>query len=161
MALVVLYRLEDALRVYGPNWQGAFHGGLRSDHGTWLAPSFDLVRDWAFCAITGLAVPLFAQIKSRWINPITKRVAQYSYGIYLSHVPILWICFTKLHLGNVAVAAGACTLLTALASFTLYHCVEKPGIGVGKHLSTRLVNRKARTRGLRYERPGGSTVPEL
>jgi peptidoglycan/LPS O-acetylase OafA/YrhL len=140
MILVTLYRLEDVLRVYGPNWQGVLHGSLRNDHHTWLPPSFDLVRDWVFCGIAGLAVPFFSDITSHWLNAITKRIAQYSYGVYVCHVPMLWLCFDRLHLGNAAVSAILTIILSALVSFALYHLIEHPAIQLGKHLSTRLVN---------------------
>lgn len=140
MALVALYRLEDILRVYGPNWQNLIHGTLRSDHQIWLPPSLDLVRDWVFCAAAGLAVPFFADIKSLWLNFITKRIAQYSYGVYLCHVPMLWVCFSLLHLNNVFVSAILAVLLTALVSYALYHLIEHPAIQFGKHFSRRLIN---------------------
>jgi peptidoglycan/LPS O-acetylase OafA/YrhL len=140
MTLVTLYRLEDVLRVYGPNWHSALHGALRNDHQIWLPMYLDLVRDWVFCGITGLAVPFFADIKLRFLNASTKKIAQYSYGIYLCHVPMMWFCFRILHLGNAAVSAVLCVFLTALTSFLLYHSIEQPAIRLGKHLSTRLVN---------------------
>lgn len=140
VALVTLYRLEDVLRVYGPNWLGALHGTLRNDHRIWLPPYLDLVRDWFFCGVTGLAVPAFADITNRWLNAITKRVAMYSYGIYVCHVPILWLCFTVLHVGNVAVSAILSVFLTALVSFALYKFIEHPGIQFGKHLANQLAN---------------------
>ena len=136
----MFYRLEDALRVYGPNWHGVLHGALRNDHRIWLPPSLDLVRDWVFCGITGLAVPFFAEIQSRYLNAITKRIAQYSYGVYVCHVPILWLCFNRLHLANAAASAILAVLLTALLSFALYHFLEHPGIRLGKLLATRMVN---------------------
>jgi peptidoglycan/LPS O-acetylase OafA/YrhL len=145
MALVTLYRLEDVFRVYGPNWLGALQGSLRNDHQIWLPPSLDLVSDWVFCGITGLAVPFFSDITSHWLNAITKRIAQYSYGIYVSHVPMLWVCFSLLHLGNMVAGAILSVLLTALLSYALYHFIEHPAIQFGKHLSTRLINGPALT----------------
>ena len=140
MALVAMYRLEDAVRVYGPNWYGMLHGALRNDHQTWLPPSLDPVRDWVFCGITGLTVPFFSDVTSRWLNAITRRIAQYSYGVYVCHVPMLWICFSLLHVGNVFTSAILTIFLTALVSFALYNLIEHPAIQFGKHLSTQLVN---------------------
>lgn len=140
MALVFLYRLDDVLRVYGLNWQGALHGALRNDHQISWPPYLDLVRDWVFCGTTGLAVPFFAEIQGRCLNAITRNIAQYSYGIYVCHVPVLWLCFDRLHLGNAAANAMLSVLLTALLSFALYHFLEQPGIRLGKLFATRLVN---------------------
>lgn len=140
MILAVSYRLEDALRVYGPNVLGALNGAVRSDHRIWLLPYLDLVRDWVFCGITGLALPFFAEISSRWLNAITRRIARYSYGIYVCHVPILWLCFSKLHVGFVAINVITSVFLTAIVSLALYRFVEHPGIRFGKHFATRLVS---------------------
>lgn len=140
LAIVTLYRLEDLLRVYGPNWQGILHGALRNDHSTWLPPSLDLVRDWVFCGITGLAIPLFSDVTSLWLNATTKRIAKYSYGIYVSHVPMLWLCFSLLHVGGIFASAALTVVLTTLISIALYRFIEHPAIQLGKHLSTRIVN---------------------
>jgi peptidoglycan/LPS O-acetylase OafA/YrhL len=140
IALVALYRLEDVLRVYGPNWQSTFHGILRNDHQIWLPPSLDLVRDWLFCGAASLTLPLFSDISSHWMNALTKRVAQYSYGVYVCHVPLMWLCFNRLHLGNSALSVIMTVSLTALVSIAVYHIIEHPAIQFGKHLSARLVN---------------------
>lgn len=139
VALVMLYRLEDIVRVYGIDWHGLLHGTFRNDHKIWLPPSLDLVRDWAFCAVTGLAIPFFADVKGVWLNASTRTIAQYSYGVYLCHVPMLWVCFSLLHFGNVFVSAILTVLLTALVSFVLYHVIEHPAIRFGKQFSKRLV----------------------
>lgn len=139
LTLVLLYRLEDVIRVYGLNWHGLLHGSLRNDRQTWLPASFDLVRDWLFCALTGLAIPFFADISNRSINAITLRIARYSYGVYLSHIPILWLCFSLLHIGNVFASAILAVILTAFASIVLYRTIESPAIQLGKRVSTRML----------------------
>lgn len=141
MALIMLYRLEDALRVYGPNWQGLLHGTLRNDHRVWLPPSLDLIRDWVFCGVVGVAVPFFKDIKSLWLNSVTRRIAQYSYGVYVCHVPVIWVCFSLLHFGDVFTSAILTVFLTALLSFALYHLIEHPAIQLGKHFTARPANR--------------------
>jgi peptidoglycan/LPS O-acetylase OafA/YrhL len=142
-SLVLVYRLADALRVYGPGILGALHGAVRNDHRIWWPSYFDLVRDWLFCAATGLAIPLFLQIRSRWLNWISKQIAKYSYGIYVCHVPILWLCFVRLRVGSMATSAALAILLTAIVSFLAYHCLEDPAIRVGKRLASRFVQRRA------------------
>jgi peptidoglycan/LPS O-acetylase OafA/YrhL len=133
--LVVFYRVLDALRVYGPALLGALHGTLRSDHGVWWPPFLDLVNDWAFCGITWLAIPHFAGISIHWLNAISSRIAQYSYGIYVSHVPLLWLCFKRLHIGSLAVSSVLSLILTAIVSMLLYHMLEDPAIRFGKRLA--------------------------
>ena len=139
IALVVFYRLADAVRVYGPGVLGALHGVVRNDHRVWWPAYLDLVRDWLLCAAVGLAIPLFLEVRSRWLKSISKLVARYSYGIYVSHVPILWFCFIRVHVGSAVVSALLAILLTAAIAVLVYHWIEDPAIRVGKRLATRVV----------------------
>jgi peptidoglycan/LPS O-acetylase OafA/YrhL len=140
MLLVALYRLVDALRVYGPNLFPPLDGALRNDHRIWWPPYLDLVSDWVFCCLTAMAIPLFADIKNGSLNKLSNKVAQYSYGIYVCHIPILWFCFTRLHLGYLATSAILSIFLTGLVSLALYHCIENPAIRLGKLLAMRLTD---------------------
>ena len=137
IALVASYRVVDVIRVYGPAPLGALHTGLRSDHRIWWPQYLDLVRDWVFSGVTGLVIPHFAQIGSRWINLISKTVARYSYGIYICHIPILWLCFARFHLGSASIRAAVSVVLTGMTSFVLYHRLEEPAIRLGKRAATR------------------------
>jgi peptidoglycan/LPS O-acetylase OafA/YrhL len=103
----------------------------------------DLVSDWFFCAAVGLAIPMFLEVRSRWLKSISKLIARYSYGIYVSHVPILWFCFTRVHLGSAAVSALLAVLLTTAISVFVYHWIEDPAIQVGKRLTTRVLHGRA------------------
>jgi peptidoglycan/LPS O-acetylase OafA/YrhL len=140
LALVLLYRIEGVLGVYGPNWRGALHGALRNDHLAYLPPSYNLARDWASCGIAGLAVPFFSDARNIVLNALTRNIAKYSYGVYLCHVPMLWVCFSVFHTGNTAATGILAIFLTALLSIAQYHLIEDPAIQFGKHLSLRLVN---------------------
>ncbi len=144
--IIVAYRIVVLIRNYGPDLFAALHGAYRNDHGTWWPPSpyRDLINDWMFCSITGLAIPLFANITNRWLNSQTKRIAQYSYGIYICHVPILWLCFVRLQIDSVAVRAILCILLVSLVSIALYHWIEDPAIRYGKLLATQMGRRATR-----------------
>jgi peptidoglycan/LPS O-acetylase OafA/YrhL len=143
VALVVAYRTVDALRVYGPAFIGALHGTLRSDHRIWWPPFLDLVNDWVFCGITGLAIPHFVDISNDWLTAISSRIAQYSYGIYISHVPLLWLCFKKLNIGSMAASAALSLVLTSVASILLYHWLEYPAIRFGKRFAAQFDRRVA------------------
>jgi peptidoglycan/LPS O-acetylase OafA/YrhL len=137
--IIVAYRVIDIIRVYGPDWFSALHGTLRSDHKIWWPPYLSLVNDWAFCCIVGLMIPFFASITNRWLNEISKRVARYSYGIYVCHVPILWLCFVKFHVTPVAVSVVLSLFLTMLVSILLFNWLENPAIKFGKQFSTQIV----------------------
>lgn len=143
IALVLVYRSVDALRVYGPGVLGALHGMVRNDHRIWWPAYLDLVNDWVFCAAVGLAVPLFLEIRNRWLKSISKQVARYSYGIYISHVPILWLCFVRFRIGSAVVSALLAIFLTAVVSVLAYQWLEDPAIRVGKWFAARVVQRRA------------------
>lgn len=84
---------------------------------------------WCACLALGLLVPLFGQISSRNLNTASFHIAQYSYGIYLSHVLLLtWLqpTWKSLPLYFLAVAA------ISVASF---HLVELPMIRYGQRLA--------------------------
>jgi len=136
VGLVAAYRVTDAIRVYGPNLANALHGGLRSDHGVWWPPYMDLVNDWVFCGIVALALPYFRSIKLGWLKVLSKQIAQYSYGVYICHVPVLWFCFVKCHFGSVIVSSACSLLTTALTAFVLYRWIEEPAIQLGRCLTS-------------------------
>jgi peptidoglycan/LPS O-acetylase OafA/YrhL len=62
-------------------------------------------------------------------------VATYSYGIYLAHVPIMWLAFQQL--ADRAWPVQALTFLTLIVAVPpmLYHGIEAPLIRVGARLA--------------------------
>jgi peptidoglycan/LPS O-acetylase OafA/YrhL len=143
LMIVVAYRAVDILRVYGPGAFGALHGAVRTDHGIWWPHYLDLVRDWVFCAVTGVALPFFRELRIGWLNGMSRKVALYSYGIYVAHVPVLWLCFDVLHIGSLLVSALLSITLTAALAILLYHLLEHPAIQFGKRISSRFVSHPA------------------
>lgn len=139
LLLVVAFRVVDALRVYGPAALAALNGAVRNDHGIFWPRYLDLARDWVFCAITGVALPFFREIRIGWLNGLSRNVALYSYGIYVAHVPAMWLCFDVLHTGSLVVSTLSSIALTAALAISLYHLLEHPAIEFGKRISTRLV----------------------
>jgi peptidoglycan/LPS O-acetylase OafA/YrhL len=87
------------------------------------------------CLLLGLAIPLF-RANTGYLVTGAKYIARYSYGIYLAHVPLLWLFYRKL--GLAGWQGSVCTVLTtAVVSVVCYHAIEQPLIRVG----TRLVER--------------------
>ena len=66
-------------------------------------------------------------------------VARYSYGIYLSHVPLIWLCFQRLTGLPVAGRWALFVALICVVPVVLYHAIEQPMIRVGKALSVRIL----------------------
>jgi peptidoglycan/LPS O-acetylase OafA/YrhL len=112
----------------------------------------------AFGLCLGLAIPLFHEIQSPRVANAGKIIARYSYGIYLSHFPIMVYVLSgrsptprfKLippmpeirHFAQPIHAVLVLTL-TAGASYLLYHGVEKPGIELGRKIAQLLARSRS------------------
>ena len=137
VAGVLAWRLMGSVR---PRWDGVwwplafatswivFLTADRRDPGT---------SRWLFCLALGCLLPWFRDF--RW-GPLVKTAhvfAKYSYGIYLSHLPI--ILFARSFDGpeQVLLLVG----LGTLVPFALYHLVEQPMIEVGRLVVARVTAR--------------------
>jgi peptidoglycan/LPS O-acetylase OafA/YrhL len=103
----------------------------------------------AFGLCLGLAIPLFREIQWSTVKTGSRIIARYSYGIYLTHFPIMLFVlndpryphFKVIHplpqLKHYArpVDFTLVVVLTALASFALYHMIENPGIRLGQKVA--------------------------
>ena len=96
----------------------------------------------------GLAIPIFHEIRWSAATTASKIIARYSYGIYLTHFPVMVYVLSDprsprfkglpplprpKHYAR-PVDAVLVLLLTAIASLTLYHLIESPGIRFGQEL---------------------------
>jgi peptidoglycan/LPS O-acetylase OafA/YrhL len=98
------------------------------------------------CLAVGLAIPRFRQSTWQGLNRVAHLIARYSFGIYLFHVPALWVGFYALKL---PVAWGAVVAVTTLAALSIggYHLIERPMMRVGSRVGAR-VARPERGNGL-------------
>jgi peptidoglycan/LPS O-acetylase OafA/YrhL len=84
------------------------------------------LMDWLTCLALGLTIPRFKETPANWLSASSNTVAKYSYGIYLSHLPIMTMIFmTGWALGF---KIAACIALFAVVPVALYHCLEAPCI---------------------------------
>jgi len=93
--------------------------------------------EWPVCVAIGYAVPLFRECPKGVISRSAGLLAQYSYGIYLSHLPLIWLCFVRWH-APAAVRWAVFLLLLGSVPPLLFHLLEHPMIQVGKRLSAYL-----------------------
>jgi peptidoglycan/LPS O-acetylase OafA/YrhL len=118
-----------------------------------------------FGAALALLLPHVSEIQSRTVATAARIVARYSFSIYLVHYPILlYVVATPgtnfqgikyvspvlfryippmpiiLHFAR-PVHLILTAILTAGASYVLYHCIEKPGIDLGHNLVKKLARR--------------------
>ena len=90
------------------------------------------------CLILGLAIPLFQDTRSGWLGSLAHRIAKYSYGIYLLHVPCLALVFFDLPALWLPLKIGVFLVLTGVASVLTYHLVENPMIRFGRSIAGRV-----------------------
>lgn len=90
---------------------------------------------WLICLAIGVGAALFREMPANWFARLAKRIARYSYGIYLLHYFAIWLAFDvfreRAAWTRIVVFTVVLTALPAL----LYHTVEAPMIGVGARLS--------------------------
>jgi peptidoglycan/LPS O-acetylase OafA/YrhL len=90
---------------------------------------------WAFCIALGWAILCFREIDWTWLTVLAKLVARYSYGIYLSHITLMMLCFRGLAWQS---RAGVWVAFVALAVGTrvaMYHLLEHPMITIGRKVT--------------------------
>lgn len=93
--------------------------------------------EWTFCLLVGLLAPRFAEIGSRAVGRAAHFIAQYSYGIYLTHPLTLWIAFVRLGAWPLALRWAVFVPLAVAAPVAAYHAIEEPLIRVGRRLADR------------------------
>lgn len=87
------------------------------------------------CLVLSIAIPSFNDLSVRWIVWPAEKVAKYSYGIYLLHVPALLIVFRAFPQLPLAIKTVAFLALTGLFAFASFHLIEYPLILLGKRLT--------------------------
>ena len=97
--------------------------------------------DWITCMVLGLLAPAFREAPPNLMSKAGAVVARYSYGIYLSHAPLLWLCFQRLAAVPVVVRWAAFAALICVIPAGLYHLIEEPFIRAGKALSLRMFSK--------------------
>lgn len=112
------------------------HPAAVGDH-SWHSYFPDVAADWVCATLTGLLIPLFGQIQSAVIQLVAKTVAKYSYGIYLFHVPVLWLTLVRFRTPWAALNLMLALLVLAMVCVAAYHFIEEPFIEWGKRLANR------------------------
>jgi peptidoglycan/LPS O-acetylase OafA/YrhL len=87
---------------------------------------------WGFCLALGTIIPWFQEMRLGYLNKITHQIAKYSYGVYLSHAPLMYFAF-----GLPWPRPAQWLFLFAAATVTpilMYHLIEHPLIQVGSRV---------------------------
>jgi peptidoglycan/LPS O-acetylase OafA/YrhL len=93
-----------------------------------------LAPQWAFCLALGIIIANGREMASSIISRAGHVIAKYSYGIYLLHLPALWIAFVAFA-GTPHVVQWVifCIMLVVLP-WSAFHAIERPGIGFAQRI---------------------------
>lgn len=91
---------------------------------------------WIFSLALGLAINAFHDSKLPRLNFAAEKIALYSYGMYLLHVPVLYLLFVRMHIHNLLLGPVVFFCLTVLVSMVTFHYLEFPFIELGRRLSS-------------------------
>lgn len=92
---------------------------------------------WLLCLVLGLAIPMFQEMQGKWLNWVSKKIATYSYGIYLTHSFCVWIAFSALAAHSTPIKVSALVASIVVLPILLYHGVEQPLIKMGGAVANR------------------------
>ena len=93
---------------------------------------------WFICFAIGLGICGFREMPGNWLTGLTKRIARYSYGMYLLHYFAIWMGFEVCRSFNIGVRIVVFACVLVALSVLLYHFLEAPLIGLGIKLSEKL-----------------------
>lgn len=101
---------------------------------------FDVVHAgpaaWGVCMAVALLLPLIGPVP-RLVAVPSEIIARYSYGIYLVHLPALWVAFVVLDNFTAPVQWMVFVSLLSAASAAAYHLIEAPMIRLGWRVADR------------------------
>jgi peptidoglycan/LPS O-acetylase OafA/YrhL len=98
-------------------------------------------RAWGVSLMVGVLYANVAEGSPNRLHSVFHWIAEHSYGIYLSHIVLLWMVLYPMSpfplWARIAVLVGGAVAVPAL----LYVSIEKPLILVGSHVARRLLHR--------------------
>jgi peptidoglycan/LPS O-acetylase OafA/YrhL len=91
--------------------------------------------DWIGSAALGAGIPFFAEIRNEPLRRASAVVAKYSYGIYLCHLPLMWLVFVRWSQLPFAVQWILFAAMVTTLPVVLFHAIEQPMIRAGAKLA--------------------------
>jgi peptidoglycan/LPS O-acetylase OafA/YrhL len=90
---------------------------------------------WGLGILFAFALPHFKDVTAAPLRRMAHSIATYSYGLYLWHVPILWLAFQKLHQLPRGAQFAICVVLLIVLPYFLHRFVESPMIILGARIA--------------------------
>ena len=136
---VLAFSLRRSPRNLSPNFLFLYVGLLSIMFPWMVGHGFkSTVLSWPICLLLGMLIPKCREIKLDWLRITGNVIARYSYGIYLLHVPIIYLSFH--YIEGISPVASWTIFIAGVSglSFFTYHVIEKPGTEVGRIIVERL-----------------------
>lgn len=92
---------------------------------------------WIFCLAVGLAIPFVGELNRSWFTDAAQQICKVSYGIYLLHVPCLWLAFVFFTHWSLAAQWALYLWSLVVVPVVAYRFLESPGIRIGARLAGR------------------------
>jgi peptidoglycan/LPS O-acetylase OafA/YrhL len=108
---------------------------LSASH-SWLAEAPTFWSGWIFSLVLALAINAFQDSRSTAGNFVANRVALYSYGMYLMHVPVLYFVFLRVRPSSSYISVPLFVALTVAAALATFYTIESPCIELGRRLTS-------------------------
>jgi peptidoglycan/LPS O-acetylase OafA/YrhL len=101
------------------------------------------LSSYVLCLVLGTLFPLCHEHNLSWFTKVANTLAKYSYGIYLFHLPIMWLAFVKLRSLTLIGQFVLFTLLMFVVPWVAFRWIENPLIELGRRLATRISRPRA------------------
>jgi peptidoglycan/LPS O-acetylase OafA/YrhL len=135
---IIAYQYTKFVKPNLPSWCWPLAMGLPM--AAFIRVEFNAVTlAFVACLVLGLSIPHFRPIESGLVGVTAKTVARYSYGIYLTHMPCIFVSFVLMASSPIIVRAGVFLLSLAGSSAVFYHALESPMLDYGARLASRLL----------------------
>jgi len=109
----------------------------------WISGRQPIETGWLICMAIGLGVSLFREMRDNVLTRATKRIARYSYGMYLFHYFAIWVGFVVCRGTSRVAQASIFAAVLGCLSVGMYHAVEAPLIAVGIGFSQKFTHRES------------------
>ena len=93
---------------------------------------------WWPCLALGMLIPQVAEMGKSFVTAAAHQIAKYSYGIYLAHVPILYIWLRAIPDLPLAIRWLGVALSLYIVPVVLYRTIEDPMIRYGRTVARKL-----------------------
>lgn len=98
---------------------------------------------WVLCLALGLTIPQCRELTSNPIARVSKAIATYSYGVYLTHVAALGLAFSLVQ-GHWLLQWFVFLVMLSGLSYAAYRVIERPGIRFGARWADALQTKSMR-----------------